>query len=209
MEIKRKRLGYARVSTAEQNTANQILEFKKLGITPKDIYEDTGISGTIPAKKRKGFRQVYEQILKGEVEELYIFELSRLGRTSSESIMLFIEIEQIGTMIKSLSPNEAWTKSSDDQAIRNVYTAMFSWFADIERRNISERTKVGISRAREEGKHIGRPYKEPDRKAYEKHKAAGLKIAQIARVMQVPATTLYRYAKQWENEERIKRNEGI
>ena len=94
------KLGYARVSTSEQTLDNQILELKKIGILPENIYSDAGVSGTVPAKKRKGFKQAYDRILKGEAEELHIFELSRLGRTSSESILLFIEIEQMGTRIK-------------------------------------------------------------------------------------------------------------
>jgi DNA invertase Pin-like site-specific DNA recombinase len=206
----RTKVGYARVSTTDQTTENQISEFKKLGIAEKDIYDDKGISGTVPAKKRKGFKQVYEKIINGEVEELYVFELSRLGRTSSESIMLFIEIEQLGTRIKSLSPNETWTNDiGNDQAMRNVFTSIFTWFADIERRHISERTRAGLQRAREEGTHLGRAFKEPDRKQYDKLKTSNLKVAQIARVMQVPTSTLYRWVERWEDEERVIKNSKL
>jgi putative DNA-invertase from lambdoid prophage Rac len=203
----RKKLGYARVSTQDQTVDNQVIELKKAGIAPEDIYTDVGVSGTVPAKKRKGFKQVYDRIVKGEVEELYVFELSRLGRTSSESILLFIEIEQLGTRIKSLSPNEAWTRTiGDDQAMRNIITSMFAWFADIERKHISERTKLGLARIKEEGKHLGHPFCEPDKAKYEKLTAQGLKPAQAARVMQVPTSTIYRWVKKWDDEKRIQEN---
>jgi len=88
---------------------------------------------------------------------------------------------------------------------------MFAWFADLERRSISERTKLGLQRARNEGKHLGRPFKELSRKQYEKLKAENpkLKTAQLARLMQVPQTTLYRYVEKWEEEDRIKENKDL
>ena len=103
--------------------------------------DDSGISGTVSAKKRKEFKKVFDRIQKREVEELYVFELSRLGRTSTETIQLILEIEQLGCHIISLSPNEAWTKLVDSPGIRNYFISMFAWFADLERASISERTK--------------------------------------------------------------------
>ena len=206
----KKKLGYARVSTDEQTIDNQVIALKKQGVAPEDIYTDIGVSGTVAAKKRKGFKQVYDRIVKGEVEELYVFELSRLGRTSSESILLFIEIEQLGVRIKSMSPNEAWTHTiGNDQGMRNVMTSMMAWFADIERKFISDRTKLGLQRAREKGTHLGRAFKEPDKKEYTKYKAQNLKTAQIAMLIKVPATTLYRWVKKWEEEERIQKNRDV
>jgi DNA invertase Pin-like site-specific DNA recombinase len=208
-EKTRKKVGYVRVSTDKQDTDNQILEIKKAGVAPADIYEDAGISGTIPAKKRKEFKKIYDMILKGEVEELYVYEISRLGRTSSDAIMLFIEIEQLGTRIKALSPHESWTNASDDQAFRNVLISMAAWFADIERRAISERTKISVQARREKGEHIGRDFKDINEAQYKKYKAQGMKIATIARVMQIPTATMYRFVKRLEDRERIERNTAI
>jgi Site-specific recombinases, DNA invertase Pin homologs len=211
MEQNKVKLGYARVSTEKQDINNQKNELLKSGIAPENLYDDIGVSGTVPAKKRKGFKKVFDRIQRREVEELYIFELSRLGRTSGESIQLFIEIEQLGCKIISLSPNETWTKITDIPGIRNIFSSMFAWFADIERNSISERTKLGLQRARDEGKHLGRPYKEPSRKAYDKIKAENpkLKPAQIARLLQIPKTSLYRYLQKWEEEDRIKENKDL
>lgn len=201
-------LGYARTSKEEQVINNQLIELKSIGVAPENIFYDEGVSGLTPAKKRKGFKKVYDQIIKGEVDKLYIFELSRLGRTSAESLSLFIEIESYGTKIISMSPNESWTTITDIPGIRNIFSALFTWFAELERNSLSERTKLGLKRARAEGKHIGRPFNEPDKKTYLKFKAQGLKDAQIARVMQVPTTTLYRWVTTWEDQDRIKRNEN-
>lgn len=208
----KEKLGYARVSTDKQDINNQINELIKIGIKPENIYSDENVSGTVPVKKRKGFKKVYERVMNNEVAELYVFEISRIGRTSSEAIQTVLELEQAGCHVISLSPNETWTKDVNVlPGMRNVFLAMFSWFADIERKSISERTKLGLQRARKEGKHLGRPFKEPSKKIYDKIKGDNpkLKPAQIARLMQVPTSTLYRYIKRWEEIDRIQRNREI
>lgn len=201
-------LGYARVSTSKQEIENQIKALKDAGVSPENIYCDNNISGSTLAKNRKSFKKVLEMIEAGEVEKLYVFELSRIGRSSSETLRLFIDIELKGTQIISLSINESWTRLVDEQmkGIRNVFVSMFTWFAEIERKSLSERTKLGQERARNVGKSIGRPEKEPDRKEYNKLLNQGLKPAQIARVMQIPPSTLYNWIEKWEDEERVKRN---
>jgi Site-specific recombinases, DNA invertase Pin homologs len=206
----KEKLGYVRVSTDKQDVKNQKLELLKF-VPPENLYEDSGVSGTVPAKKRKEFKKVYGRIQNGEVSELYVFELSRLGRTSTETIQLILEIEQLGCHIISLSPNETWTKMVDSSGLRNIFISMFAWFADLERASISERTKLGLKRAREEGKHLGRPFINLKKEQYEKVKNSNpkLKTAQIARLMQVPTTTLYRYVSKWEEEDRIKENKEL
>jgi DNA invertase Pin-like site-specific DNA recombinase len=105
----KRKIGYCRVSTDKQSINNQIIELKKHGIASKDIYRDDDVSGTVAPTSRKGFKKVYDLIMKGEVSELYIFEISRLGRNIAESLTVFIEIEKKGTKILSMSPNEDWT----------------------------------------------------------------------------------------------------
>lgn len=201
-------IGYARTSTSKQEIDNQVIALKEAGVLPENIFFDAGVSGLTLAKHRKSFKRVYEMVQTGEVSRLYVFELSRLGRSSAETLQLFIDIELKGTQIISLSPNEAWTGLVDEnmKGIRNIFVSMFAWFADIEKKSLSERTKLGQDRARKDGKTIGRPACEPDKKEYLKHKSAGLKTAQIARVMQVPTSTLYKWVSIWEDNDRIQRN---
>ena len=210
MGIKQK-YGYARVSTDKQDVKNQKIALINLGVDPDNIYADVNVSGTISAKKRTEFKKVYDKILKGEVEELHVFEMSRLGRNSTESIQLVLEIEQLGVPIISMSPNEAWTRDVHEPGIRNIFVSVFAWFADIERKSISERTIAGLKKAKDNGTHLGRPFSTLDRKAYEKIKIKNpqLKAAQIARLMQVPTTTLYRYIEKWGEEDRLRDNRQL
>ncbi|MCK9575336.1 MAG: recombinase family protein [Clostridia bacterium] len=204
-------IGYARTSTSKQEIDNQVIALKEIGVLPENIFFDAGVSGLTLAKYRKSFKRVYEMIQTGEVSRLYVFELSRLGRSSAETLQLFIDIELKGTQIISLSPNEAWTGLVDEnmKGIRNIFVSMFAWFADIEKKSLSERTKLGQDRARKDGKIIGRPICEPDKKEYLKHKSAGLKTAQVARVMQIPTSTLYKWVGIWEDRDRVQRNKEV
>ncbi len=70
--------------------------------------------------------------------------------------------------------------------------AIFRWVAERERENLSERTKAGVSRARGEGKHIGRPFREINWRKVEELREKGLSWSAIARVMDVPYPTLVR-----------------
>ena len=210
MEISKNSYGYARTSTHKQNIKDQTNALIEIGVLPGNIYEDEGVSGLTLAKYRKNFKKLYNLIENGEVDKLYIFELSRLGRSSSETLQLFIEIEQKGIPIISISPEESWTRLVDEQmkGIRNIFISMFAWFAEIEKKSLSERTKLGQDQARREGKTIGRPRKEPDRKEYDKHLKKGLKPAQVARIMQIPTSTMYKWIDVWDMEDRKKMNEG-
>jgi DNA invertase Pin-like site-specific DNA recombinase len=203
------KLGYARVSTDEQDTDNQVKELVKEGIPLGNIYKDDGISGKVDPKKRPEFKKVYNRILKGEVEELYVFEISRLGRTSVDSIPMFIEIEKLGTKVKLVSPNERWLTDFNEPGMRTFLVSMLAWFAELERKNISERTKLGLKKAKADGKKLGRGFKEPNREKFEKCKREnpGLKTAQIARLMSIPQATLYRWVERWDEQDRAKQNE--
>jgi putative DNA-invertase from lambdoid prophage Rac len=154
----RDRIGYVRVSTAEQNPQNQIMQLEEAGVPRDLIFVDRGVSGTIAPRKRPAFRKMVDYIADhpGEVRCIIVVELSRLGRTTMETITAVQELEQLGPIIWSLSPHEAFTRS-EDAAIRQLLLMILSWVAERERANLIERTHAGLERARAEGKHLGRP----------------------------------------------------
>jgi len=76
-------VGYVRTSTKEQDLANQIRQLKDKGVKDDHIFEDGAVSGITPAKRRNGFRKLLQFIEDNadSVDRLYVFELSRLGRS--------------------------------------------------------------------------------------------------------------------------------
>jgi DNA invertase Pin-like site-specific DNA recombinase len=180
-------VGYARTSTKEQEIDNQIIALKEAGA--EKIFTDEGVSGIIPPKQRKGFSELLEFIDKNQVDRLYLFELSRLGRSFLETLNLFMEFEKKGIRVISLSPSETWTQL-EDKAMRELLLSIFAWVAEQERKHLIERTKAGLERAKAEGKKLGRPGRQIDWKKVKKYRDMGLSYSAISRLMDIPYSTL-------------------
>lgn len=193
---KRDKIGYVRVSTNEQHPENQITQLLEAGV-PKDlIFIDRGVSGTIPPRKRPAFKKMVDYIAAhpGEVRCLIVVELSRLGRTTWETISAVQELEQLGPIIWSLSPHEAFTRS-EDAAVRQLLLMILSWVAERERANLIERTHAGLERARAEGRELGRPRAAIDWERVAGLREEGLSWADVAAELGMSGQQLWRRRK--------------
>ena len=190
------KIGYTRVSTTDQDPENQIRIIAAEGIPSDYIFVDKGISGTISAEKRPGFQKAMAYINehKPDVKYLYVYEISRLGRNTLETINLIARLEESGVMVWSLSPNEGFTRSSE-KGVRQLLIMIMSWMASRERENLSERTKAGIDRARAEGKMIGRPRAELDFAEIDKQRIDGKTWDEIAVALGCNPLTILRARK--------------
>ena len=94
----------------------------------------------------------------------------------------------------NLSPNESWLNC--DPSIRQLITSVIAWCAQRERENIIERTKVGMQRAKAEGRHLGRPFKEIDWTYVELLHKDGMNYKEIAEKIKIPYPTLLRRKEQ-------------
>jgi DNA invertase Pin-like site-specific DNA recombinase len=190
------KIGYVRVSTQDQNSDNQKNILVSAGIPEDCIFTDHGVSGTVPARKRPGFKKVL-QFIKDHpgVKYLYIYELSRLGRTTYETISIIQDLEEAGITVWSLSPNEAFTRS-EDKAVRQLLVMILSWVAERERSNLVERTKAGLDRAKTEGKQLGRPRNEINWPLVETMRKDGYSWEEVAKKLKLTPMQLYRRRKQ-------------
>lgn len=191
------KVGYVRVSTDEQNVDNQKRKLQAEGIPEDCIFIDKGVSGTIPARDRPAFKKLVKHIEEhqGEVKCLMVYEISRLGRTTLETLNTIEYIEgKLGVRVWSLSPNEEFTRQKDP-TVRQLLLMLMSWVAQRERDNLVERTKAGLDRARAAGKQLGRPRVEIDGAKVLKMREDGYQWKDIADKMNVPVISLYRYRK--------------
>lgn len=201
-------IGYARTSTRDQDLGVQLKVLTDLGLSPEQIFYDEGVSGSTKAHKRTGYNRMLSYIGKNQVEAIYCYEVSRLGRSFLETLDLMLKFEERGVMIISLSPNEGWTKI-EDPSIRQLLFLIFSWVALNEKKALKERIKVGIEKYRASGKHYGRPFREPNQKKLEEHLKNGKSVAEAARLMNIPSSTMYRWIDRWTEEEKMRRVEEL
>jgi len=140
------KIGYARVSTEEQNLD---LQLDKLNAAEcSEVFEDKGISGAVA--DRPGLSAALDKIGQGDV--LVVWKLDRLGRSLSFLISLIEELRERGADFHSLSDGID-TTTPGGQLVFHIMGAL----AEFERALIVERTKAGMEAAKLRGKHLGRP----------------------------------------------------
>ena len=190
------KIGYTRVSTIDQDPENQIRLIAAEGIPTDYIFVDKGVSGTISAENRPGFQRAMTYIVEhpGEVKYLYVYEISRLGRTTLETINLIAKMEGMGVMVWSISPNESFTRQNDP-SVRQLLLMIMSWVAQRERDNLVSRTKAGIDRARAEGHLLGRPRADIDFEKLRMMRAEGKTWEDISKELGYPTMTIFRARK--------------
>ena len=147
---------YARVSTDEQTTKNQLRELRKVakqaGWTITTEFVDEGISGAKGRDKRPAFDALLKGSTRREFDIVLAWSVDRLGRSLQDLIGFLNEIHAAGVdLYLHLQGLDTGTPAG------KAMFSMMGVFAEFERSMIQERTKAGIARARAEGKQIGRP----------------------------------------------------
>jgi DNA invertase Pin-like site-specific DNA recombinase len=177
-------IGYARVSTADQNLDLQIDALKKAGC--EKICHDK-ISGT--KSERIGLTKVLDISRAGDT--LVIWRLDRLGRSLKDLIQIAETLKERSIGLKSLEEGID-TTTSTGQLMFHLFGAL----AEFEKNLINERSKAGLDAARARGKLGGRP-KALDRNqqqlAIKLYHDRQHSIAQICSMMNISKPTLYSY----------------
>ena len=149
---------YTRVSTDEQNNLNQIIALKKYAEERRydyDIYTDIQSS-----KKTRPTKNMLLNKIRGGVkyDAVIVWSLDRWARNTIELLGNINELLKLG--VNFISYNEDISvKESGIEAIR-----MLASFYAFELKMISERTKLGLERAKQQGKKLGRPFGSKDTK---------------------------------------------
>jgi putative DNA-invertase from lambdoid prophage Rac len=189
---------YLRVSTEEQTILNQKLAMQNWAgdhdYQILDNFEDSAISGKIPAVKRKGFQAMLEIISSEPIDAVLIYELSRVGRTFWDTLDAIKAIEEYAPLI-SCSPRESFLQMTEP-SVRKLMIGILTWVAEREREMLVQRTKDGISRAKSVGKVVGRPRKDFDKNNLIRLLAQNEPRAKIAKTLGVSKATLYKGLRQ-------------
>ena len=198
---------YLRVSTDKQETENQKYEIlryandRKLGNV--EILEET-VSGRKSWKERQ-LGKLVEKIQKGDI--LIVTELSRLGRSMLEIMEILSILLRKGTEIHIVKSNQVLK----DDLQSKVFAMAFSIAAEIERELISQRTREALQRRKAEGKPLGRPRGSYSskldryREQIEELLSKGVSISSIAKIIEVPYSTVYSYVQRRKEKLNVKR----
>ena len=185
---------YLRVSTEEQTVQNQKLALEKWGRDNNyqilDFFEDSAVSGKVPAIQRRGFQEMLELVKTTGVDAVLVYELSRVGRTFWDTLDAIKAIEQYAPLI-SCSPRESFLQTTEP-SVRKLMIGILTWVAERERDMLVQRTKDGMERAKAVGKGIGRPQKLIDKNHLITMLAENHPKAKIAQNLGVSKNTLYK-----------------
>jgi DNA invertase Pin-like site-specific DNA recombinase len=174
-------LGYARVSTGDQDVAGQTMRLTQAGAIK--VFTDVRSGRTM---ERPGLDALLAYARNGDT--LVVVRLDRLGRSLAELLTSVATLKERGIALVSLE-EKIDTNSAAGELIFHVFGAI----AHFERRLIAERTKDGIAAARARGKRPGRQPLDVDKIAAAlKLVAAGLSPTKAAEQLGLGRSTVYR-----------------
>jgi DNA invertase Pin-like site-specific DNA recombinase len=179
-------VGYARVSTGEQNLDLQIDALKSAHCD--EIFTDE-ISGA--KSERPGLSEALAFLRDGDT--LVVWKLDRFGRSLKDLVLKVEELKQRGIYFVSLTENIDTTSPTG-----KLQFHIFSALAEFERDIIRERTMAGLRSARARGRFGGRPKTMTDEKldrASKLMKSSDCSITEICEMVGMSRSSLYRYLK--------------
>lgn len=143
---------YCRVSTSDQTTENQVQEIAAAGyaVEPQRTITET-VSGSVAAPEREGWGRLVNKLEAGDV--LVVTKLDRLGRNAMDVRATVEGLTGMGVRVHCLALGGIDLTSPAGKMTMGVINAM----AEFERDLLIERTQAGLSRAKAEGKALGRP----------------------------------------------------
>jgi DNA invertase Pin-like site-specific DNA recombinase len=190
---------YLRVSTNEQTLENQERDLREVadraGWQIVRIYKDDGISGAKGRDKRPALDAMLKAVTRREFHMVMAWGVDRLGRSLQDLVATLNEMRASGVDLFLLRQNVDTSTPSGRAMFQ-----MMGVFAEFEREMIRDRVISGMSRARAQGKHMGRPpLLEEKREAVRTSLLEGIGINKTARIHGVGVLTVQRIKKEMSN----------
>jgi DNA invertase Pin-like site-specific DNA recombinase len=177
-------IGYARVSTGEQDASLQVDALKSSGC--EKIFTDAASGAD---DDRSGLKDLLSHLRGGDT--LVVWRLDRLGRSLKQLIEVVAALNTKGIAFLSLTESID-TRNAGGRLIFHVFGAL----AEFEREVIRSRTRAGLAAARARGRHGGRPRLMDERTIAAARAMLAdpdARITDVCRTLGVSRATLYRY----------------
>jgi DNA invertase Pin-like site-specific DNA recombinase len=189
MEIKKAAL-YARVSTSQQDTQNQLIELRRYaqarGLQAAE-FVDNGLSGVLTEDKRPALKVLMDSVRKREVDTVIVWDFSRFARSMRQLVEALDLFRAWGVSFISLREGID-TSTANGRMVFGIFASL----AEFERELIRERVKLGLKRAVSQGKTLGRPRVTVDRSKAQEMAAQGISRQGIGAAFGVSSATISR-----------------
>ncbi|MCU7708339.1 recombinase family protein [Priestia sp. JV24] len=177
-------IGYARVSTKEQDLSLQIEKLQEHGIDKIFMEKESGSNS-----KRKELHKALDYLREGD--KLIVYKIDRLARSTFDLHKIAKELEERGIGLVFIKEQIDFTTSTG-----KLMFSLLGSIAEFERDIINERTAEGRERAKAQGKHMGRKGQDEKQvkkalKLYEEREEKGLSVNDIVKMTGVPRSTIY------------------
>lgn len=180
------KIGYARVSSKDQNLDRQLAALKKEKVFR--VFTDT-VSGS--STQRPGLDGALNYVRAGD--QLIVVSMDRLARSLIDLHHLVDELTERGVSVKFLK--EGQTYSLDSSPVAKLMLGLLGSVAEFERSIIRERQAEGIAKAKARGVYKGRAKVLNEEQIAQAREwvSAGIPKAEVARRLDIGRTTLYKY----------------
>ena len=177
---------YARVSTFDQTTENQIMELRRYAETrgwTAYEYVDEGVSGS--TDHRPALDKLLRDAKRRRFDVLVCWRLNRLGRNLKYLILFLEELQALGVDFVSLAEGiDATTPAG------RLQMHILGAIAEFERARIAERVRLGLARVQAQGQTLGRPRVDLTKAQLGTVKKLG--VDRAAQELGISRSTLYR-----------------
>lgn len=178
-------IGYARVSSADQNLDRQLAALEEAGV--QKIWHEK-VSGA--TRDRPELARVMEYVREGDT--LVVASMDRLARSVPDLYAIVEELNDKGVVVRFLKEGQLYDAHSD--ATSQLMLGVLGVVAQFERALIRERQAEGIARAKERGVYDRAPAMSKDEIQQARDLIAlGVPKAEVARRLDVSRSTLYKY----------------
>src|SRR6516162_6372829 len=180
-----RRVGYARISTYGQPLDNQLKQLRAARCSSRNIYREN-VAGARP--ERRELLRMLDRLAPGDV--VTVTRIDRLARSTVDLFAIIKRIADAKAQFRSVA--EPWANTGTRTG--RLMLAVLGGLADVERDLIRTRTAEGRSRAKERGKHMGRPPSRTPEQQKEavSRRAQGATLQELAHSYNVSKSTISR-----------------
>ena len=182
---KQRLVGYARISTYGQTLDNQLKQLRTDGCSSRNIYRENVTGAQLD---RRELLRMLDRLAPGDV--VTVTRIDRLARSTFDLFAIVKRIADAKAQFRSLA--EPWADTGTSTG--RLMLAVLGGLADVERDLIRTRTAEGRSRAKAQGKHMGRPpsLTPEQQKEAVRRRAQGATLDELARSYDVSRATISR-----------------